>query len=91
MGNFLSHKVCQNSDLGIVKSIRHVVMQCPSNETEKRDMFEELGDIEDGSAVFAMENRENILNMILGSNVNGLSDEQMFTLWEITGMAVNKI
>ena len=34
---------------------------------------------------------DNILNMVLGASVEGISDELMLCVWEITGVAVNGI
>ena len=90
-GKPTSHKVCPNCDLGTVESIRHVIMQCPNNERDTNDMFDRLRDIEDGSGTYAIENCGNVLNMVLGAKVPGLLDEQMYAIWEITGVAVNRI
>ena len=91
IGKSQIHKMCPNCDLGVSETIEHAIMQCPENENERREMFDKVRGIEDGSGAYALENCENTLYMVLGASVAGISDELMLGIWEITGVAINRI
>ena len=89
-GSHDSLKFCSNCDLGIVESVRHIVMQCPFNIMEITDMYSEPDKLEDGSWEYAKECGD-LMSVILGCELPNLGAEQCFTIWEITGKAVFSI
>ena len=90
-GKLLNYKVCPHCDLGVFESINHVIMQCPANEEARRVMFDRILQIDDGTGRYALDNCDNVFNLILGSRIKGLSNEQLYPIWEITGEVVTRI
>ena len=67
------------------------MMQCPQNELVRNDMINQIKGISDGTGIYALEQNEDFFLMPLGGTVKGLSVEQMFNIWEISGNTINKI
>ena len=46
-GSSAIQKMCQECDLGITESVKHLVMQCPANERFRIEMFKEIRAIDE--------------------------------------------
>ena len=54
-------------------------------------MLNRLDEIEDGSGRFALESDNNLLHILLGCHIEGLSTDQLFDVWEISGVAIRNM
>ena len=63
-------------------------MQCPFNNRELVDMYNELDNLDDGSWEYAKGCGDNIMSVVLGCPLPNIEAEQCFTIWEITGKTV---
>ena len=74
-------KACQkkheNCDLGMVKNVKHVVLQCPYNEGESNNMLKQLKNMGVNSGLYELDHFHDILPVILGKYVVGLSDDHL--------------
>ena len=90
-GKPMTSVMCPNCDLGIVENIHHVVMQGPFNVQEKECMLNSISGIKDGSGIHALNSNTNILHVLLGGHIEGLSEEQMFNIWQMSGESIVKM
>ena len=90
-GKPMTSVMCSNCDLGIVENIDHIFMQCPFNVREKEMMINRILCIKDGSGMHALNSGSDVIHVLLGGHIEGLSEEQMFNVWQISGEFIVKI
>ena len=72
-------------DLSAPDNGKHLVLQCPTTEQKRREMFCELeqNSVSLGARLF--DNAENILPLLLGKFKSNMTLEQMEGLWTLAG------
>ena len=68
-----------------------MILQCPYDTVEITEMYDKIRSINNGSGAYALGNCENVLRLVLGGHIDGLTDEQKMNIWEISGSFVTKI
>ena len=77
-------RFCILCDLSELDDVGHMVMSCPSLQPERESLFEEIRVIQDGSGQAFLSSGCDILMVLLGRPVDGLTAEQMLNIWTIS-------
>ena len=83
-GSPLAARFCILCDLSEVDDVGHMVMSCPILQPERDSLFEEMRVVQDGSGQLFLSSGCDILIVLLGRPVNGLTAEQMLIIWAIS-------
>ena len=79
------HKVCTKCNLGLVEDIRHLVMQCPFLEPERRIMYDSLDQADSDVAKRVANDAQNYFNVIMGKQPEYATFQDMVEIWLNTG------
>ena len=64
-GRPFSEKMCPNCDHGNIEDVKHILCQCPYNQREISEMYDDLYALQDGSGQYVI----NSIWEIVGSTV----------------------
>ena len=78
-------RCCPLCDLSAPDDVKHLVLQCPSTERSRMDMFAELSQCTISLEVRINEIPEEILSVLLGKCLIGYAPDQMEDLWMVAG------
>ena len=84
-------KCCPLCELSAPDDVRHLVLQCPSTEFKRRDMFSDIDHCSLSLRARFFDNAEDILPVLLGKCLKDFSFEQMEELWIISGKYINRM
>ena len=82
---------CANCDLGIRETIKHLVMQCPSNENRKLDMLREIKREVGGFAEICSQAPEQVFLWLMGKSAEGIEPKDMVRIWIIAGLHISRM
>ena len=83
------YECCPLCELSAPDDVEHLVLQCPSTEQKRRDMFYDIDQCFRSLGARTFENAEDILPILLGKCRVGYSFEQMEELWIIAGKYIH--
>ena len=87
----LSARFCAQCDHSALDDAKHLILQCPSLQEMRREMFDELNDIGDGSGRRMLEMPGDTLYLLLGRLVKGFTREQLVHFWSVTAKHVTRM
>ena len=79
----LASRFCEKCDLGIEGNIKHIVMQCPFFEEDRRHMFVEIRDKCNPKVIECTNRPAEIFFFLMGKQPDDVSFDGMFALWSI--------
>ena len=83
-------KTCTKCDLGL-ESAKHILMQCPFYEEDRREMYQEIEDLECEEINEALNEMTEVFPIIMGKQPENVSIENMFRLCFVTGRHIARI
>ena len=86
-----SNKTCIMCDHYCIEDIRHILIQCPYYHVERSEMYEEIFIKCPNAKRIFEQNRENAIFFLLGREIPFLGEEEMYTLWCISGKMISKM
>ena len=84
-GSSHSERVCPECDLNSIESVKHMVMQCLSNEGLKADMLNEIVRYDRRFLQLSENNPDQIFYWLMGKAIDGLEPDAMNQIWIIAG------
>ena len=90
-GKSFSHKVCTKWQLGITKSIKHIVMQCPFYNDIRVRMYKELSGRGSGNISNLLKDSPNIFFMLLGKHLEHVPLKTMVDMWLIPSKYITRM
>ena len=84
-------RCCPLCCLTVPDNVYHLVMQCPSSERRRREMFSDIEHCAVSLEARLNENPEEILPLLLGKCKIGYSFEQMEELWIVAGIHIHRM
>ena len=85
IGSSHSDRVCTECDLNIIESIKHMVMECTSNEGLKADMLNEIAEYDRDFEQLCKDHPEQVFFWLMGKPISDLEPEIMNQIWIIAG------
>ena len=85
IGSSHSERACSECDLNSIESVKHMVMQCPSNEGLKADMLNEIVRYDRRFLQLSENNPDQIFYWLMGKVIDGLEPDAMNQIWIIAG------
>ena len=82
---------CPLCELSAPDDVRHLVLQCPSSERKRGDMFSHLENCATSLEARIGEVQEEILPLLLGKRRTGFSFEQMEEFWIVAGTYIHEM
>ena len=79
---------CTNCDLGMRETLKHVVMQCPSNEVKRLYMFHELEREVTGFSELCTQAPDQVFLWLIGKGAEGVESKDMVRIWVIAGLHI---
>ena len=79
-----SQKVCNACYLGIREDTKHIVMQCPTFEGIKSEMFDIINAIEDENVQRNMNETDDLFNIIMGKHPMEIPFDSMLKIWLVS-------
>ena len=86
-----SHKVCNQCYLGIREDVNHIVMQCPNNESYKKEMLDCIKAINEETVDRILDEPQNLLGVLMGQHPEGVRFEIMLKVWLISSKYIADI
>ena len=86
-----SHKICTKCELGILESIKHLVMQCPYFSEESGEIFDFLGRLNDEVADRVMDDPTEYFNILMGKQPDYDSFAEMEKMWLMSGTVISRL
>ena len=87
----MSHRTCGKCDSYCIEDIFHISMQCPGYHEERLTMYNEIyKKCRKAKEVFE-NNCENVVYYLLGRDIPTLDDDEMISLWCISGKLVTQM
>ena len=90
-GASFASKMCDKCDLGIEENTRHIIMQCPFFEIDKRVMFNELEAVENTEIAELLRDHGNVFLYLMGKHPANVSFDTMYVLWSISAKHISAI
>ena len=87
----LNSKMCDKCSLGILESVRHLVMQCPFFSDESNAMFTALGNLNNDIANRVINDPTEYFNIVMGKQPDYATCEEMIDIWLLTGFHISKL
>ena len=87
----MSNRTCIRCDQYCIEDITHIIMQCPGYNDERILMFNEIYDECPNARGVFESNSGNILYYLLGRDIPTLDDNEMFSLWCISGKMITQM
>ena len=81
----------KTGDARLLSRLTHLVMQCPSMQTERTEMFNELRNVEGGCGALILDNARDLLSILLGKYVEMYAPEQMDAIWLTAGKFISRM
>ena len=85
-----SSEVCVFCDAGVVDNARHMILQCSNTLGERDEVFRRIYAAIGADAVL-VENRDDVLAVLMGRSIAGMNEDNMFRLWVIAGQFVHRM
>ena len=85
-----SSKVCPFCEAGVVDDARHMIIQCANTQGEREEMFRRIHAAIGVDNVF-LDNRVDILAVLMGRVVEGMNNDNMFRVWVIAGQFIHRM
>ena len=86
-----SNKVCTECYLGIREDVNHLVMQCPAYEGDRTEMFDLLNTIDDQYVRIALDDNQNIFNVLMGKQPIDTPLSSAFKIWAVSSHYITKM
>ena len=80
-----SYRACTECDLFLKEDLFHLVMQCPSTDEMRREMYSELYKFDNRIMGIFAENAHEVFNWLIGKPINDFEIDVMYGFWLITG------
>ena len=90
-GSSMASRFCVNCDLAAMDDARHLVLECPRWQLIRTEMMSEISRISDGSGRALLDSQCDLLYVLLGKSVTGLTFEQMVVVWIIASKYITKM
>ena len=84
-------RTCERCDYGTIENARHLIMQCPFFDENRREMYRELEDLQCEEITEALSNPQNTLSLVLGKQPENMSLANMLNLCMITGKHISRM
>ena len=84
-------KTCTKCELSMIESAYHIMMQCPFYEEHRKEMYQEIKDLECDEIDEALSNMTEVFPILLGKHPDNISIENMFRLCFVTGRHIVRI
>ena len=78
-------------NLYCIEDIKHILSQCPHYHRERTEMYEEIFRNCPNAKLIFEQNREYVVFFLLGREIPSLGEEEMFTLWCISGKMISNM
>ena len=88
-GESHSQKICTECDLGIKETVYHIVMQCPSNEEARVQMYRELFNANPELYGQLTRRPEQNFNWLMGMQPENVETSAMIQMWVIAGVHIS--
>ena len=85
----LAAKFCEHCDLSAVDDANHLVMQCPSLQGMREQMFDEIRELPDGTGALMLDHCDDVFSILIGRQKEDFTIEQMEKIWMISGKYIN--
>ena len=85
----ISQRFCMFCDLAAPEDARHFIMECPKWQVLRNNMFDCISDIHDGSGQAILGAQCDILLVLLGRPLQGVSADQMINVWYISATDIS--
>ena len=85
-----SSKICTFCQAGELDNVRHMVTQCSNTQYERNEMYRRIYAAIGDDAVL-LENRGDMLAILMGRNIVGMNEDNMFRIWVISGQFVHRM
>ena len=82
-------RCCPLCELSALDDVKHLVLQCPSSERKRGDMFSDLEKCAVSLEARIYEAPEKIFPILLGKCKTGYSFEQMEEFWILAGIYIH--
>ena len=86
-----SNKICDKCYLGIIESMKHLVMQCPFYSEESGEMFASLGRLNSEVATRVMNGPTVYFNIMMGKYPEYASFAEMVNIWVLSGTLISRL
>ena len=87
----LMQKICHECNLGTLETIFHVIMQCPANEQNTTQMFNDIKAIDNDFDDRSRQAPGEVFYWIMGKNIPDIDVETMTNIWVTAGMHISAI
>ena len=86
-----SNKVCTECYLGIREDVNHLVMQCPTYEGDRAEMLDVLNSIDDEYVKAALDDHQDIFNVLMGKHPIGIPLSSAFKIWAVSSHYISRM
>ena len=90
-GTSHASRMCDKCDLGIEERARHIIMQCPFFEEDKKALLDELNDVKDTDITELLRDHSGIFLYLMGKQPEGVCFEAMYIFWTIAAKHITEI
>ena len=80
-----SHKACSECELFQIEDLFHVIMQCPSKDKLRRDMYLELAQVNNQIEEIFADNTQDVFGWLIGKPIESFDRYNMHNVWLISG------
>ena len=90
-GGSNSMRNCSRCDLSIPETVKHLVMQCPANESAKKFMFDEIQKADNNFVNRCANAADQVFFWLLGKHIDGVDTDVMANILIIAGYHISKM
>ena len=86
-----STKVCDKCELGVLESVKHLVMQCPFYSNESSELFYAISRLDSETAKRVINEPQQYFMTLMGKQPEGASFEEMLDVWMLAGETISRL
>ena len=83
--------MCDKCDLGILESVKHLVMQCPFYSEESCELFNAISRLDSEAANRVVKEPQQYFKVTMGKQPDYASFEEMLDVWMLSGDAISRL
>ena len=91
IGGSHSQKICTYCDLGIIETVNHMVMQCPSSVGLRVQMFKDMHNADPVTSDKLKQRLNQTFNWLMGMQPENIEASAMAQMWVIAGAYICKM
>ena len=84
-------RTCIECNMSVIENVEHIVMQCPSLDQSRRNMYDEILELANDLGTRLLEDPSQTMLLLMGKSDNRFDIEHLVMFWSISARHISKM